>query len=818
MIVWRLVALFLCAIVLGLTPPADAYGPSQGFGATTEGGARGAVYHVTTLNDSGPGSLRDAVSAGNRLVVFDVAGDIALQSEISVNGAFITVDGLSAPPPGITLRGKGLIIRGNRGAHDVIIRGLRVRGASYDGIQIAYSAYNILIEHVSVQGSYDGNIDVTESSRDVTVAWSVFAQPADLEKNMLIKYKASRVTLHHNLLVTALQRNPQIRVDDAGGVATELTVDMRNNVIWDWRGGVGTVIWHGPWVNVVNNLYGNPAGAMNDKLQALEIDETTSVRAYVAGNVSADGVTAQINAQGTQSTPFAAPLVDTQDACTAGLQVLAQAGVRPLDSVDQTYLAKVNPSATCGGTVPPVASVAFSAPANGGTVSGSVPMGWTSTGLDSPVYRVTVDGAEVYNGTATSYGWSSTSVANGSHQLTVTASDASGASATSSIAVAVSNGSTAPITAAITSPGAGSTVTGMVNVAMNMAGAYTVPVTFRLAVDGLEVNRQTPSGGSATYAWNTSAVANGSHTVTLTVTDAGGRSASDSRTVTVSNSPSAAFTVSFTAPSAGATLTRTVNVGMAASSGARAPVTFALSVDGVALSTTTVNSRSASYAWNTLATPNGSRTLSVTATDASGRSATATRSVKVSNTPLVAYITTPPAGSTVTRTATIGMAVTGAVTATHTFAFSVDGVEVWRKTVPGTTTSFAWNTYAVANGSRTVTLTVTDGAGRVATTTRTLVVANAAMTAAFTTPSAGATVRGTIPIGMSVTGAASSSNQFSLSIDGQVVVTKLVVGTTTTSHTWNTTGAANGTHTLRLTVTDSLGRTSAATRTVTVAN
>ena len=66
---------------------------TQSFGASTRGGSAGAVVRVTNLDDSGPGSLRDAVAGDNRTVVFDVAGSIVLTSEITIRGSFITVDG-----------------------------------------------------------------------------------------------------------------------------------------------------------------------------------------------------------------------------------------------------------------------------------------------------------------------------------------------------------------------------------------------------------------------------------------------------------------------------------------------------------------------------------------------------------------------------------------------------------------------------------------------------------------------------------------------------------------------------------------------------
>ena len=150
----------LCLFSAGRAESDPVY---QGFGATTPGGAGSTVVHVTNLNDSGPGSLREALSQGNRTVVFDVSGDIVLQDYLYVRGAFITIDGFTAPAPGITLRNRGLVIRGSRGAHDVIVRGIRVRNSPLDGIQVSYGAYNVVIDHVSVHGSGDGNLDITET-------------------------------------------------------------------------------------------------------------------------------------------------------------------------------------------------------------------------------------------------------------------------------------------------------------------------------------------------------------------------------------------------------------------------------------------------------------------------------------------------------------------------------------------------------------------------------------------------------------------------------------------------------------------------------
>ncbi len=321
----------------------------EGFGTGTPGGANGAIVHVTNLNDAGPGSLREALSAGNRRIVFDVGGEIVLKDYLYVRGAFITIDGFTAPAPGITLRDRGLVIRGSQGAHDVIVTGLRVRNSPIDNIQVSYGAYNVVISHVSTHGAGDGNIDITDS-HDVTVAWSILAEPAS-GKSMLIKYDVRRVTLHHNLFVRGSSRNPSAGIDDDGTPATDTTLDFRNNLVWNWGSGYGTLIHHGATANVVANFYSSPGSRVSAQKDALIVckgpdcfggDPNSRAWAYVDGNVSADPIGIDLDAEGTESVPFPAPAVTTTDACTAAHEVVAGAGVRPVDSVDAIYLTAIS--------------------------------------------------------------------------------------------------------------------------------------------------------------------------------------------------------------------------------------------------------------------------------------------------------------------------------------------------------------------------------------------------------------------------------------------------------------------------------------------
>src|ERR1035438_5850158 len=84
-----------------------AFPGAEGFGRFATGGAGGETVHVTTLDDAGPGSFRDAVSKPNRTVVFDVGGVIRLKSNVAVSSG-LTIQGQTAPGEGITLYGRSV--------------------------------------------------------------------------------------------------------------------------------------------------------------------------------------------------------------------------------------------------------------------------------------------------------------------------------------------------------------------------------------------------------------------------------------------------------------------------------------------------------------------------------------------------------------------------------------------------------------------------------------------------------------------------------------------------------------------------------------
>lgn len=106
---------FLVLTAIGPSTPASAAPPvNEGFGARAAGGVGGPELRVTNLDDSGPGSLRAALSTSEpRAVRFAVEGTIELESPLVVTEGRVTLDGETAPGQGVTIRNPGIHFRGD---------------------------------------------------------------------------------------------------------------------------------------------------------------------------------------------------------------------------------------------------------------------------------------------------------------------------------------------------------------------------------------------------------------------------------------------------------------------------------------------------------------------------------------------------------------------------------------------------------------------------------------------------------------------------------------------------------------------------------
>jgi|GEM_PF-2685909 len=224
---WRVDCVSIFGTVTGstwsFTTSVPAFPQAEGFGRFAKGGRGGTVYHVTTLADSGTGSLRDAVSVGNRTIVFDVSGYINLASRLSITQPNITIAGQTAPGDGIGISGRGISI----GADDLIMRYVRVRYTSTtsdDCITVNSDCSNTIFDHVSASWGIDEVWSVT-SSQNVTMQWCMITEGLDYaghSKGSLLEWPV--LSLHHSIYAHNDDRNPKNK-----GV-----FDYRNNVAYNW--------------------------------------------------------------------------------------------------------------------------------------------------------------------------------------------------------------------------------------------------------------------------------------------------------------------------------------------------------------------------------------------------------------------------------------------------------------------------------------------------------------------------------------------------------------------------------------------------------
>lgn len=139
-----------------------AFPGAEGGGAFTQGGRGGKIFVVTSLEDSGKGTFREACEAvGARTIVFNVSGIIRLKNRISMRAPYVTIAGQTAPGDGICIAGETLEID----THDVIIRHMRFRRGATDvtrrddalgGNPIG----NIIVDHCSISWGLDENISL----------------------------------------------------------------------------------------------------------------------------------------------------------------------------------------------------------------------------------------------------------------------------------------------------------------------------------------------------------------------------------------------------------------------------------------------------------------------------------------------------------------------------------------------------------------------------------------------------------------------------------------------------------------------------------
>jgi len=227
--------LLLSLLLAGASMNADAqqlaFPGAQGWGRFATGGRTGTVYHVTNLNDSGSGSLRDAVSVANRIIVFDVAGVIKLNSRLVVkNNLYLA--GQTAPGEGITVYGDGVSFSG---ASNIIVRYMRFRmghnGTSGKDCAGIANGYNMIFDHCSFAWGLDETFSINPDGkgvtpRNITLSNSIVGQGL-MTHSAGGLLQTDSITIYRTLLCDNSTRNFKIKG----------TNQYTNNIVYNWKNG-----------------------------------------------------------------------------------------------------------------------------------------------------------------------------------------------------------------------------------------------------------------------------------------------------------------------------------------------------------------------------------------------------------------------------------------------------------------------------------------------------------------------------------------------------------------------------------------------------
>ncbi len=247
-------------------PQADipAFPGAEGGGMYSFGGRGGQVITVTSLNDDGPGSFREACeTGGSRIIVFNVAGIIRLKSPLIIRAPYITIAGQTAPGNGVCIAGETVWIN----THDVVIRHMRFRrgetgvGRRDDAIG-GNPIGNIMLDHISASWGLDENMSIyrhmylTDPRKpeeklgtvNITIQNSIFSEGLDTWNHAFgSTIGGENCSFMRNLWANNTGRNPSIGWN---GV-----FNFVNNVMFNWvhrsiDGGDQTAHY-----NIINNYY-----------------------------------------------------------------------------------------------------------------------------------------------------------------------------------------------------------------------------------------------------------------------------------------------------------------------------------------------------------------------------------------------------------------------------------------------------------------------------------------------------------------------------------------------------------------------------------
>jgi len=317
----QLLALSLSAIATMSMAQTPAFPGAEGHGRYVTGGRGGKIVHVTNLNDSGTGSFREAVKgSAKKIVVFDVAGVIPLNSDLTI-GANTTIEGQTAPYPGITLRYRTL-----RCANNIIMRFIRSRRGQErdvnDGADAIWDRQKtgIILYHCSFSWSID-EVASFYDNNNFTMQWCTIAESLSNPGHSKGAHGYGGIwggklaSFHHNMIASVTNRGPRFNGARYGWTgytsnydydtykwenpAQAENVDFRNCVMYNCPGAC----YGGPGggqINIVNNYYkaGNSGNGNQERITLVTVSTSgnsdskhpeyygMTSRYYISGNTT----------------------------------------------------------------------------------------------------------------------------------------------------------------------------------------------------------------------------------------------------------------------------------------------------------------------------------------------------------------------------------------------------------------------------------------------------------------------------------------------------------------------------------------------------
>lgn len=268
----------LASVSLGIHAQQLAFPGAEGYGAYASGGRGGTVVHVTNLNDSGAGSLAEAVSKPGRIVEFDVGGVIDITKSNLTIASNITIAGQTAPGEGITLYGGRVIAAGSS---NVIIRYIRMRGSiAMNRSKCTLTLDNcdkVILDHCSISWGRWDNVHIKDAT-NITWQNCIISEGIDPQRFGAITDGTTNWTVAHCLWADNKSRNPKMKCG----------IQYYNNVVYNY--GNGIIGGHSSalhYQDVINNYFitGPNSGSSNKYFdQWTETDHLYSTGNYTDGN------------------------------------------------------------------------------------------------------------------------------------------------------------------------------------------------------------------------------------------------------------------------------------------------------------------------------------------------------------------------------------------------------------------------------------------------------------------------------------------------------------------------------------------------------